>query len=277
MVMLFLMVVMVYPLLYTVFASFSNSYELMSYTGLLYKPLGFSTEAYRMVMRNRSIYTGYASTLLYVSVGTLINLLLTTMAGYVLSLNGLKLRDPIMFGITFTMLFNGGMIPNYLLVKNLKLMDTMWAVVLPIAINTQNLIIMRTAFRGVPVNLGESAKIDGAGDFRIFWQIYVPLTKATIAVMVLFYGVQHWNSWFNAAIYLRTRSKYPLHLILREILIQNSTEFMTSGNGVGEDAYAVSESIKYATIIVSTVPILCVYPLLQKYFVKGVMIGAIKG
>jgi len=276
-VMLLLMLAMAYPLIYTVLASVSDSYQLMSSPGLLYKPLGFSLDAYSMVLKNRSIYTGYTSTLLYVSVGTLINLTMTSMAAYSLALRKLKLRDTIMFLITFTMMFNGGLIPTYLQVKSLGLMNTMWAVVLPVAINTQNLIIMRTAFRAIPESLSESAKIDGAGEFRVFWQIYLPLAKATIAVMVLFYGVSHWNSWFSAAIYLRDRSKYPLQLILREILIQNSTEFMTSGSGVGEDTLAVAESIKYATIVVSTVPILCIYPLLQKYFVHGVMIGAIKG
>jgi putative aldouronate transport system permease protein len=175
------------------------------------------------------------------------------------------------------MYFSGGLIPNYLLVANtLNLRNTYWAIVLPGAISTWNLIVLRTAFAAVPASLEESARIDGANDFRILWNVVIPVTLPSIAVIALFYLVGHWNSWFSALLYLRRRQMYPLQLILREILISSSTESMM--NSVAqEDREAIGESIKYATIVVSTLPILFVYPFLQKYFVKGVMVGSIKG
>lgn len=185
-------------------------------------------------------------------------------------------KNPIMFLIVFTMFFNGGLIPTYLLVNNLGLLDSRWALIIPSAMSAYNLIIMRTSFQGIPVSLEESAKLDGANDFTVLFRIVLPLSMPVVAVMILFYGVGHWNSWFNALIYLRTRDLYPLQLILREILITNSTDSMMTGVG-GADKMPIGETIKYATIIVATIPILLLYPFLQKYFVKGVMIGAIKG
>ncbi len=177
--------------------------------------------------------------------------------------------------MVFTMYFSGGMIPSYLLVyKYLHLGDTLWALIIPTAISTYNLIIMKTNFEAIPDSIEESAKIDAANDVVIFARIIMPLSMPIIAVMILFYGVSHWNSWFNAMIYLRTRTKFPLQLILREILLMDSTDSMS---GSDADSYAIAETIKYATIMVATVPILCVYPFIQKYFVKGIMIGAVKG
>jgi len=178
--------------------------------------------------------------------------------------------------VIFTMYFSGGLIPFYLTVRDLRLDNTLWSLILPTAISTYNLIIMRTAFAAVPESLEESAKLDGASHFVILTRIMIPLVGPTIAVLVLYYGVGHWNSWFNAMIFLRDRSEYPLQLILREILIQNSLNDMTMGEGMA-DREMIAETIKYAVIVVSTVPILCLYPFLQKYFVKGVMIGALKG
>jgi putative aldouronate transport system permease protein len=180
-----------------------------------------------------------------------------------------------MFMIVVTMFFQGGLIPTYLLVSNLGLVDTPWAMIIPGAINTWNLIIMRTSFQAVPASLEESAKIDGANEWTIMWRIILPLSIPVMAVMVLFYAVGHWNAWFNAMIYLRDRNLYPLQLILREILITNSTDSMMT-NASGVDKMPISETIKYATIMVATIPILVLYPFLQKYFVKGVMIGALK-
>jgi len=177
--------------------------------------------------------------------------------------------------IVVTMFFQGGLIPTYLLVSNLGLVDTPWAMIIPGAINTWNLIIMRTSFQAVPASLEESAKIDGANEWTIMWRIILPLSIPVMAVMVLFYAVGHWNAWFNAMIYLRDRNLYPLQLILREILITNSTDSMMT-NASGVDKMPISETIKYATIMVATIPILVLYPFLQKYFVKGVMIGALK-
>jgi len=272
-----LMVVMSYPFIHAILASISNPNELIMHKGLLLYPITpLSVEAYKAVFQDARIVSGYRNTLLYLTVGTSINIVLTSMAAYTLSLPKLMLRDFIMFGITFTMLFSGGMIPTYIQVYNLHLVNTMWAMVLPSAINTMNLIIMRTYFQGIPESLRESAKIDGANDIFIFVRIILPLSTPVIAVIVLYYGVYHWNSWLPAAMYLRKSAQYPLQIILRDILLVNDTNSMMSATA-GADRYSISESLKYATIIVSTVPILIIYPLLQKYFTKGVMIGAIKG
>ncbi|MFD0675883.1 MULTISPECIES: carbohydrate ABC transporter permease [unclassified Paenibacillus] len=273
---LFLTLVTLYPFLYVVFASLSNPSQLASHSGLLLSPLGFNVDGYINVFKNPNIITGYTNTIVYVMVGTSINLFMTCLGAYVLSRKGVMLRDPMMMIIVFTMFFSGGLIPNYLLVKNLGMFNTMWALLIPGAINTYNLIIMRTSFAAIPVSLEESARIDGANDFTILFRIVLPLSKAVFSVMVLFYAVAHWNSWFSAMIYLQKRDMYPLQLFLREILVNSSTDSMITGSG-GSDKEAVSEIIKYCTIVVATGPIIAVYPFLQKYFTKGVMIGAVKG
>jgi putative aldouronate transport system permease protein len=273
----FLMLVMLYPFIHAVFASFSNPGKLILHKGLLISPLApVSLDAYKAVFQDSRITTGYRNTLVYLTLGTFLNISLTSMAAYTLSLPRLMFRNFIMFAITFTMLFSGGMIPTYIQVYNLGIVNTMWAMILPNAINTINLIIMRTYFQGIPESLRESARIDGANDILIFVRIILPLSTPVLAVILLYYGVYHWNSWLPAAMYLRRPAQYPLQIILRDILLINSTDIMMSASA-GSDRYSISETIKYATIIVSTVPILMVYPLLQKYFTKGVMIGAIKG
>jgi len=265
-----------YPFLYVLFASLSNPESVVQTRGLLLFPKGLNFEAYSLVFMNPSILTGYINTLFIVVAGTALNLAMTALGAYALSRQNVMWKNPIMFGIVFTMFFSGGLIPTFLLVNDIGLLDSRWALILPVAMSTYNLIIMRTAFQGVPVSLEESAKLDGANDFTVLFRIFIPLSMPVIAVMILFYGVYHWNSWFNALIYIRTRELYPLQLILREILITNSTDSMMTSVG-GGDRMPVGETIKYATIIVSTIPVLCLYPFLQKYFVKGVMIGAIKG
>ena len=271
-----LILVTVYPLLYVALASVSQPAPLVQFRGVLLRPLGFTVEAYRRVFLNPMIPLGYRNTLLYVFAGTTINLLMTCLGAYGLSRRNVLLKNPIMFLIVFTMFFSGGLVPTYLLVANtLGLIDKPWAIILPGAINTWNLIIMRTAFQSVPEALEEAARIDGANDFTILFRIVLPLSLPVVAVMILFYSVAHWNSWFPAMIYLRTRDLYPLQLILREILVVSSVESMTTGVS-GGDVMPIGETIKYATIVVATLPILCVYPFLQRYFVKGVMIGAIK-
>ncbi|MBU5671309.1 carbohydrate ABC transporter permease [Paenibacillus brevis] len=271
-----LAVITAYPFIYVVFASLSSADELTAHSGLLLKPLNFSLEAYKAVLENPIIYSGYMNTLFIVVVGTTYNIIMTSMGAFVLSRKDFFWRKLITIMIVFTMFFGGGLIPNFLLVKNLGLMDSLWALIIPGAIGTWNLIIMRTAFQGIPSGLVESAHIDGANDFVILFRIILPLALPTIAVMVLYYGVGHWNSWFGAMIYLRDRELWPLQLVLREILISNSTDEMMSGT-VAQDRAAIGETIKYATIMVATLPILLVYPFLQKYFVKGVMVGALKG
>jgi len=275
--MIIMIIITLYPMLYVVFASFSNPGKFMMHYGPLWYPLDFTLVSYKAVFKNPNIWNGYRNTLFVVIVGTTINMLLTIIGGYVLSRKNWLLRRPLSLGIVFTMYFSGGLIPFYFVVRALQLDNTLWALIIPTAINTYNMIIMRTAFASVPDSLEESAKLDGASHFTILFKIMVPLVVPTIAVLILYYAVGHWNSWFNAMIFLtRSRSKFPLQLILREILIQGSLTEMTLGAGM-DDKEMISETIKYAVIVVSTVPILCLYSFLQKYFIKGIMIGAIKG
>lgn len=275
--MLFMIVICLYPMLYVVFVSLSDSNLFAQYTGLLYKPLGFCLDSYAAVLKNPMIGIGYLNTIFIVVVGVSLNIILTVFGAYFLSRRDIVVKNAVMGIIVFTMFFSGGMIPTYLTVQNLHLTNTLWALILPSAISTYNLIIMRTSFAGLPISLDEAATIDGAGHFRKLFYVILPLSKAIVAVMVLFYGVGHWNAWFNAAIYLNDKSLYPLQLVLREILLQNDSQNMLQGAGNVEDSMKIAETIKYAVIVVATVPILTVYPFLQKYFVKGVMVGALKG
>lgn len=275
--MLLLMVVTLYPLVYVAFASVSSPEEMVRHTGILLRPLGFTTGAYKMVFDNPMILQSYGNTLFYVLAGTALNIVMTTLAAFLLSRRSFMIKNALMMFVVFTMFFNGGLIPNYLIVRSLGLYNTRLALILPTAISTYNLIIMRTSLLALPASLEESAKIDGASELTVLIKIILPLSMPIVAVMILFYGVGHWNSWFNAMIYLRNRELYPLQLILREILISSSTDSMMTNLSTSVDKEPVSEIVKYATIMVATVPILLVYPFLQKYFVKGVMIGAVKG
>ena len=261
-----------YPMLHVLFASISDPIRLMQHTGVILKPLGFSLEGYKIVLKNPNIPVSYLNTIIYVVVGTSINILMTTLGAYALSRKGYMFKKTITLLIVFTMYFNGGLIPNFLLVKALGMYNTIWALVVPGAISTWNLIVMKTCFQAIPVSLEESARLDGANDFVILLKVFLPLSKATMAVMLLFYAVTQWSSWFNAMIYLSDRKKFPLQLIMREILIANST----SGNTMDSDVMFLEEVVKYATIIVSTVPVLCIYPFVQKYFMIGVMMGSVK-
>ena len=273
--MLIIILVMIYPLLYTIFASLSDANRFMAHEGALIAPLGFSVKAYEAMAKNPMIFRGFMNTVFIVVAGTALNVALTALGAYVLSTKGLMFKKIITIFIVVTMYFSGGIIPMYFNVVNMGMEDTYWAVILPTAINTFNLIVMKSGFDSVPVSLRESAYIDGAGDWRILFQIVIPLARATVAVIILYYCVEHWNSWFNEALFLNDRNLYPLQLILREILVQNDTSAMSQGVMM-EDQVAVSETIKYAVTVTSIIPILCVYPFLQKYFEKGVMVGAIK-
>ena len=273
--MIIMIIITVYPFVYITMASLSDPVELTQHQGLLILPRGkVTTEAYkRAILQNPNIVSGYQNTLFYVFAGTAINLGMTVLGAYSLSGKGVKLARPVMFGIIFTMLFSGGMIPTYILIKNLGWINSRLSIVIPGAINVFNLVILRANFNAIPDSLEESARIDGANDFMILGRIVLPLSTAAIAMMIVYYGVAHWNSWFPASIYLRRRDLYPLQLILQEILIisrfVNTTE--------ETDQVPIVITMQYATIIISTLPILAVYPFLQKYFVKGVMIGSIKG
>ena len=270
-----LMAVTLYPMLYVLFASFSDPVLLANEKGVLLRPVGFSTEAYELVFQNPQICNGFKNTFLYVGVGTVFSLTCTALGAYTLSRKGLFWNKPILMLVVFTMFFSGGLIPLFLLVKGLGLMNTLWAVILPNAISAYNLIVMRTFFQGISEELIESARMDGANDAVIFVKIVLPLSWAVISVIGLFYAVSEWNSWFNAAIFLRERTKYPLQLLLREILVQNQVDYSMISTAE-MDSMLAKRMIKYSAIIVSTVPILFVYPFLQKYFVKGVMIGSLK-
>lgn len=271
-----LVLVTAYPVIYVIIASISNPILVYQGSKLLLWPRGFSLETYRLVMDYPALWMGYGNTLIYVAVGTAISLFLTILGAYGLSRPYLPGRVVLTFFIAFTMYFSGGMIPSFILVNKLGLYDTPWAMLIPGAVSTFNLIIMISYFKGIPESLEESAKIDGASEYRILAQIFIPLCVPVIAVIALYYAVAKWNSYFQAVIYLRNRKYYPLQLILREILIQND-QTMLSGDGAYAGMEAYAQNVKYASIVVSTVPILLVYPFIQKYFVKGIMIGAIKG
>lgn len=278
-ILLFMIVVCIYPFLYVVFASFSDANRLMQFNGALLYPLGFSTSAYSEVLKNEMIWSSYLNTFIYVILGTIIAMIMTILCAYILTRKGVKIKGLISTILICSMFFNGGLIPTYLTIKSYSMLNTLWAIVLPPAISAMNVIVMRTSFQGLPDSLEEAATIDGAGEFRVLVNIILPLSKSVLAVVALFYGVAMWNMWFSAAIYLEDRSLYPLQLYLREVLINSSTESMMTSGAAGSDSdrLAIEETIKYATIIVSTLPILCAYPFLQKYFVKGVMVGAVKG
>lgn len=262
------------PLLHIISGSFSDPMALLKgEVGLL--PKGLTLSMYKTVFKDAEIWQGYWNTIVYTAVGTAISVVLTAFGAYPLSRKDFFGRNVFMGLFAFTMFFTGGMIPTYLLVKQLHMLNTMWSLVLPSAVSTYNLIIMRTFFQtSIPGELAESASLDGCNDLGIFFRIVIPLAAPIFAVMVLFYGVAQWNSWFPALLYVSDRSLYPLQMVLREVLIQSDISNMAGSTG---DVEVIGDGLKYATMVVATLPIMCLYPFLQKYFVKGVMIGAVKG
>ncbi len=267
-------VMIVIPLMHIISGSFSDPMSLLRGEVTLF-PKGFTLAMYEKVFKDSSIWRGYLNTIIYTVIGTLISVVLTACAAYPLSRKDFYGRNVFMGMFMFTMFFTGGMIPTYLLVKGMNMLDTMWALVLPSAVSTYNLIIMRTFFeQTIPTELVESASLDGCNDLGIFFRIVIPLAAPIFAVMVLFYGVAQWNSWFPALLYISDRTLYPLQMILREILIESDISNMAGSTG---DVEIIGDGLKYATMVVATLPIMCLYPFLQKYFVKGVMIGAVKG
>ncbi len=271
----FIAVLCLYPMLYVAFASVSNSNLLTQHSGILLRPQGFSLNAYKMVFTNPMIGKGYLNTLFVLLVGLVLQIIMTSLGAYVLSRRTLMWRKALMMVVTITMFFSGGMIPTYLNMRDLHLTNTLWGLIIPFMISAYNMIILRTSFESIPESLVEAARIDGATHVTVLFRVVLPLSKAIIAVMILYYGVSTWNGWFWASTILRDREMYPLQVILREILLQNSTSNMTGGTSV-EDMESVAATVKYATIMVATVPILCIYPFLQKYFAAGVMVGAVK-
>jgi len=272
-IMLFICATTLYPFWYILVASFSEPLAVIKAGGVMLWFKGFDLYSYKEVFAHRLFLRSYYNTLIYLTLGVATNMIMTTLAAYALSVKGIRGAGIIMRVIVFTMFFSGGLIPTYIIVDKLKMVDTMWSQFIPYAINTYNMIILRTAFRNIPDSIQEAAIIDGATPFKIMTLIVLPLSLPSIMVIGLYYAVEIWNSYIRALIYIRSDTKYPLQLILRQVLLSNTM-------GQQDQAFVntnIGLTVKYATIIVSTVPILMVYPFIQKYFVQGVMIGSIKG
>ena len=276
-------VVCILPVWHVICASFSDAGWVMNQTGLIWRIEKFNVNGYKLVFADSRIWTGYLNTLIYVFGTTALGMFLTVMAAYALSRKDFLWASPIMFLISFTMLFSGGIVPLYLRVtRNLGLFEQRLALILPGCMSAFYLILVRTALQNVPDSLEESAMLDGAGRFTILFQIMLPLIKATMATVILYYIIGNWNSWFSAMIYLRSKDKYPLQLVLKEILVTTSNsntnvDISVLGSGDSADAILYKQLVKYCTIVVSTVPMFIFSPFVQKYFESGVMIGAIKG
>ena len=266
-----------YPVYFVLIASISDPTKMVANYGLMWLPhFPLSLTSYRMVFRHSLLLSGFGNTLFIVIVGLAFNMVLTVLGAYLLSLKNSLLKKPIAYLILFTMYFSGGIVPGYLNIKSLHLMNTLWALILPGAISTYNMLIMRSAIGALPDALMEAAKLDGASHFQRILNVVVPLTGATSAVLMLYYAVGHWNEWFNASLYIQSPSRFPLQLVLRQVLILGEDSEMASGMDAGSEI-AAATVIKYALIVISTVPIMLLYPFLQRFFVKGVMIGSVKG
>lgn len=276
----FIIVAVMYPLLYVLSASFSSPGEIVR-GNIIFLPRKFTLESYKAILSNSRIITGYGNTVFISVVGTAINLVMTTMLAYPLSMRRLAGRNIVTIFVTFTMFFSAGMIPNYLLMRDLHLLNTYWVLMLPGAISVYNMLVMKNYFQSsIPAELIDAAMIDGCSNLKTFFKIVLPLSKAIMAVMLIFYVAGHWNAYFDALMYVSDKAKHPLQLVLRDILLQAQTY---AEEGLGGQGFSLADQalrevgIQYATIVVSSVPVMLLYPLMQKYFVKGVMIGAVKG
>jgi len=272
--------IVLYPVIYVLSASFSNADRVVQGDVWLW-PVDFSLDGYKVILEYKNIWTGYANTIFYTIVGTLLNLVITLTCAYPLSRKTLRGRGTIMFLFTFTMMFSGGIIPDYILIKSLGLLNTRWALILPCAMSVYNMIVCRTFIQSnIPDELLEASQIDGCNDFQFFFKIVLPLSKPIIAVLTLWYAVSHWNSYFSAFLYLKSNELYPLQIFLREILIQSQqigemeTVLSSSSGQTSSNIYVI---LKYCVIVVSTLPLCCIYPFIQKHFQKGVMVGSVKG
>lgn len=271
------MLAVLYPLVYILSASFSSAEAITSGRMWLY-PVDFSLVGYKYILKYDAIWLGYRNTLLYTFAGTLINVAMTMTCAYGLSRRGMRGRRFFTMLFTFTMIFSGGMIPNYLLMKNLKILNTVWCMLLPGAISAYNLIVAKTFIENsIPGDLLEAARIDGCSDVRFFFSIVLPLSKAILAVLLLMYAAAHWNAYFNAFLYLTDKKLYPLQIFLRQILVQSNMSADMLDPEAMAQMQTLQQILKYAVIVVSTAPMLCLYPFVQKYFRQGVMIGSIKG
>lgn len=278
-VLLFLILLIVgLPLLYVLAASFSSPAAVTSGKVLLW-PVDFSLEGYKAVFQHKLIIRAYGNSMLYMVVGTCINVALTMFAAYPLSRRELPGGKGIMLMFTFTMVFTGGLIPTYLLISKLHMLNTVWAMIIPGAVTAYNMIVACTFIKSnIPRELLEAAQMDGCNDLQFFFQFVIPLSKAVIAVITLYYAISHWNAYFNALVYLKDEKLYPLQIVLKDILVSNQVNAnMVYDSELAEAKEGLSELLKYSLIVVSVIPVLIIYPFVQKYFVKGVMIGSIKG
>lgn len=273
-----ILICVLYPIIYIISASFSSGRAVLSGKVFLW-PVEFSLEGYQAVFKNDDVITGYANTIFYAVIGTFFNVCLTLVAAYPLSRRDLPARNFFAFFFSFTMMFNGGIVPNYLLMRDLHLLNTRLALIVPGAISVYNMLVVKTFIQNsIPQELLEASQMDGCSDTKYFFKVVLPLSKASIAVITLYYAVAHWNSYFNALMFLNDRSLIPLQLVLREILVANTVNASTIMDPeLLEAKEGVAELLKYSLIIVSSLPIICVYPFVQKYFVKGVMVGSVKG
>ncbi len=276
----FFMLIVLLPLINIVACSFSGSYAVSA--GQVYLlPKKFTLEGYKTVFNYRGIWRAYGMTFFYTIVGTVINLAMTMLCAYPLSQRDLPLKGPVIGLMTFTMFFGGGLIPSYILVMKLKLLNTVWAMMIPGAMSVYNMILARTFMQGIPNDLWEASQLDGCNEFTYFRTVVLPLSSTLLSVLMLFYGVGHWNSYFDAMIYLNDSKLYPLQLVLRDILVVNSMDMSSMQNSTNyadqEAREALAQLMKYALIIVSSVPVLVLYPFLKKYFAKGIMLGSLKG
>ena len=274
---LLIFLVIIVPILFIVASSFSDPGAVSAGKVFLW-PVDFSLAGYRVIFQSSYIMRGFYNSVVYTLLGTVISVTLTLIAGYPLARKELKIRGVVMFLFTVTMFFSGGMIPTYILIKNLGMLDTIWALVIPTSISVWNLIITRTYFQStIPGEVQESASVDGCDDFTFLIKIAIPLAKPILAVNVLLYAVGHWNSYFNEMMYLSTNTKFPLQLVLREILVNMGTAGMTLDVTKQLEMQETKYLLQYSSIIVGSVPVMLLYPFVQKYFVKGIMVGAIKG
>lgn len=270
-------IIIAYPLWFVLIASISNS-NLVNLGKVTIWPKDIRFYGFQQIFEDARIWKGYANTILYVVAGTALNIVITMPAAYALSRRDFKARNKVMFYFVFTMFFNGGLVPTYMTISSLGLISTKTILIIFVAVNTYNLIIARTFIEtSIPEELYEAATLDGCSHFQYFFKVVIPLSKAVISVLLLYYAVFHWNDYFNALMYNSNSDNSPLQIVLREILLLNQA--FASGNGGVQGGYGQSsaDQVKYAVIIVSTLPVLCVYPFIQKYFEKGVMIGAVKG
>lgn len=275
-ILVLLSLIMLYPFWHEMMYSLSDPVEAAT-GGIFLWPRGFNLKAYWSVLRNKSVWTGFRVSVIVTLIGTVVGVLLSAMLAYALSKKNMPGRNLFVGMIFFTMLFGGGMIPNYLLVKELKLIDTYGALILPGLLSAWNIFIMKNSFAGIPLSIEESAKIDGANDITIFFRIILPLSKAVLATIALFTAVGYWNDYFSTILYIVDKDRWSLQAVLREILSNAQSAMSSSGISVRAEDAISSETVKAATVMVATVPILLVYPFVQKYFIKGVMIGSVKG